>query len=241
MGKIENIRSNNCMKKNYMFIILASTILGILVGTVLRDYNDRDIQHTYKDSLIKREIRASKKSIKNLIKEKEILQEESKDLKNNLKKVEIKEEYSKLESLKENLAYTDIRGDGVVVNIDAIDDSIGNIADIIDNNKVLINIVNDLRRNGGEHISINNERINQYSQIVLAGNHINIGSVSIAPPYKIECIGQTRQLSNYIKEENGYLNGIKQNYPLNVTTKAQENIDMGKVKMPNELKYLESE
>lgn len=231
---MKNGKEQHSMKKNFMFIILGSAILGILIGTVLKDYNKKDIQHTYKETLIKKEIKTHKNSIKDLKKEKESLEKQINDLKNDDKNYESKEDENKLENLKENLAYTDIKGNGIVINIDAVDDSIGNIADIIESNKILINIVNDLKKNGGKYISINNERINQYSQIVLAGNHINIGSVPIAPPYKIECIGNKKQLINYAQKENGYLDGIVHNYPLNIASKIQENINLEKVKIPNE-------
>ena len=60
---------------------------------------------------------------------------------------------------------------------------------MIDYNRILLNIVNDLKANGAKFISINNQRINKYSEIILAGNHININSTPIAQPYNIKVIG----------------------------------------------------
>lgn len=53
------------MKKQYVFIILASTILGILVGTIFRDYSNEETVYTSKDKSIRKEIKMTRKSIKN--------------------------------------------------------------------------------------------------------------------------------------------------------------------------------
>ncbi len=45
------------MKKQYVFIILASTILGILVGTIFRDYSNEETVYTSKDKSIRKEIK----------------------------------------------------------------------------------------------------------------------------------------------------------------------------------------
>lgn len=144
-------------------------------------------------------------------------------------------------SLKENLSYTDISGKGIYICIDAENEKTGNIANIIDYNKVLVNVVNEIKENGGAYISINEERINQYTEIVLAGNHININSTPIAPPYNIKVIGDMDKLSKYISEESDYLKSIQLNYPINVEIKTEENITMKKMNLPNKLKNIEGE
>jgi len=173
------------MKKYNVSIILIVFMLGLSVGILAKDYNNQESTYINKDKIIKREIKSVKMSIKNKNKEKQQLEKEvetkilsKKDSKLN----------QKLDSLKEELGYVDINGEGVEINIDADNSEIGNIANIIDYNKILLNIVNDLKVNGAEFISINNQRINQYSEIILAGNHININSTPIVQPYKIKVI-----------------------------------------------------
>lgn len=225
------------MKRNYMLIILVSTILGIFLGSVLRDHNNQKDNYESKDSLIKKEIRMSYKNIKNLTKEKENLDKEYDKLKRENERIE---DIESINSIKEKLSYTDIKGNGVIIKIDASNEEIGNIANFVDYNKILIKIVNNLKLYGGEHISINEQRINQYSEITLAGSHINVNSTPIAPPYEIKCIGDTFS-KNYINDLNGYIENIQSNYPLKLEIKSVNNIELKKLKIPNKLKYIEGE
>ena len=226
------------MKKYKVSIILIVFMLGLSVGILAKDYNNQESTYINKDKIIKREIKSVKKSIKNKNKEKQQLEKEvetkilsKKDSKLN----------QKLDSLKEELGYVDINGEGVEINIDADNSEIGNIANIIDYNKILLNIVNDLKVNGAEFISINNQRINQYSEIILAGNHININSTPIAQPYKIKVIGNINKLTSYINKNNTYMDNICKDYPLKIDTKLDNNIVIEKISILNKLNYIEGE
>ncbi|MDU3368676.1 MAG: DUF881 domain-containing protein, partial [Clostridioides difficile] len=165
------------MKKQYVFIILASTILGILVGTIFRDYSNEETVYTSKDKSIRKEIKMTRKSIKELTKEKDKLDKEINSMKQNQKN---SEEISEIETLRDSLSYSDVKGSGIILSIDAIDEKTGNIANSIDYNKILVKVINELKVNGGKYIEINGQRINQYSEVVLAGSHININGVPVA-------------------------------------------------------------
>ncbi|RDY24445.1 DUF881 domain-containing protein [Romboutsia maritimum] len=226
------------MKKKYMLIILVSLILGILIGIVFRDYKANKNDYISKDDLIKKEKKVTSKSIKKLRKEKENLDSQIENLNkeyNDLDKVK------KVQKLKEILSYTDVKGKGLTLKIDAIDEKTGNISNFIDYNKILINIINELKINGSKYISINEQRINQYSEVVLAGSHININSTPIAPPYEIKCIGDIEKLTNYMNKGSGYLKNIQSNYPIKVDLKINDDIVINKLAISNKLKYMEDE
>lgn len=225
------------MKRNYVLIILVNLILGIFLGSVISDHNKQKGNYVSKDSLTKKEIKIKHKNVKKLINEKEKLEKEYEKLK---KQNEEKEDIDKIDIIKEKLSYTDIKGNGVVIKIDALNEEIGNIANFIDYNKILIKIVNDLKSHGEEYISINDQRINQYSEIILAGNHININSTPIAPPYEIKSIGKELSQS-YVVELNKYVEAIQKNYPLKIEIKLENNIELKKLNVPNKLKYIEGE
>ena len=140
--------------------------------------------------------------------------------------------------MKEVLSYTDIKGKGITIIIDALNEDIGNIANTVDYNKILINLVNELKINGGKFISINGQRINQYSAIILAGSHINVNSIPIAQPYEIKVIGDIDKLSSYVNEGNNYIDNIILNYPMKVEYKVEESINMPKIEIPNKLRYI---
>ncbi|MEG0842830.1 MAG: DUF881 domain-containing protein [Romboutsia sp.] len=227
------------MKRKSVLIILASTILGIFLGGMIREYNNKNDSYVDKDSLMKKEQKVTYKNIKSLKKAKEKIEKEYETLKS---KHEDKEKLKELENIKEMLSYTDIKGKGIVIELDGLNDDVGNIANYIDYNKILINLVNDLKLNGGNYISINNKRINLYSEIVLAGSHININSTPIAPPYEIKCIGDMENLSYvYLDKGNKYIENIQNNYPLKINIKLDQDMELKKITLPNKLKYIKDE
>ena len=89
-----------------------------------------------------------------------------------------------------------VKGPGVIITIEGSTDD--NIAYIVEQRRYLLNLVNELKVFGAEVISINNHRIINRSDIVLAGNHINVNATPIAPPYVIRVIGDTQNLRRYI-------------------------------------------
>lgn len=227
------------MKKKYMSIILVSAILGIFLGGILRESIKNQENHMSKDLFLKKEVKAISKSIKSLVKQKEKLENEYEELK--IKNEDV-EKINEVNNLKEILSYTDIKGKGIIIKIDALSEEIGNIANFIDYNKILINLVNELKLNGASYISINNQRINQYSEITLAGNHININSVPVAPPYEIKCIGDIEKLySAYVDNESDYVRSMQKNYPLKIEIKSKDDIELEKMNVPNKLKYIKGE
>lgn len=222
------------MKNNYVLIII-SIILGLLIGFLFKGYSEVESTYINKDKLTKKEIRQTKKDIKKLYKEKDILELEMDNLKLKYEdNIYIKE----IDKIKRSLSFTNTYGDGIIIKIDSSNDEVGNIASIIDYNKTLINIINDLKEYGAEFISINNQRINQYSDIVLAGSHINVNSVPIAQPYEIKAIGNINKLSKYEPTESEY---IEDNQIVKIEKKIQYNMNMEKINVSNKLKYIGGE
>ena len=214
------------MKNKYMLIILSSIVLGILIGVSIKDFQSRKGLVISKDNITKKEIKITKKSINKLDREREKLNTEAKSLKIEYMNLEsIKE----IENLKQILSYTDIKGEGITITIDALNEEIGNIANEVDYNKILINLINVLKANGAKFISINNQRINQYSGIVLAGNHININYTPIAQPYIIKVIGDIDKLSLYLNKSDNYLDNIALNYHMKVEYRVDESISITKI------------
>lgn len=226
------------MKRNYMSIIFIVFIIGLLIGILIKDYNKQVSLYVNKDKFIKNEIKSTQKSIKVMGKEKEKIEKEIEILKSKNQNSKVA---NQVNTLKEILGYIDVKGSGLLINIDAINDEMGNIANSIDYNKILLNVVNEIKVNGGEYISINNQRLNQYSEISLAGNHININSTPIAQPYNINVIGDVDKLTDYINKKNTYLDSIGNNYQLRVETKIEKNITIEKLNIINKLENIEGE
>lgn len=226
------------MKNKYVLIILMSIISGAFMGISLKDNKVNNNEYISKIKLLKTETKEINKSIKKLDKEKESLEDELDELKD---KFADEKSINKINNLKQRLSYTDIKGKGIVIKIDALSEDVGNIANLIDYNKILVNIVNEIKINGGEFISINDQRLNQYSEIVLAGSHININSVPIVQPYEIKVIGDLKKLNKYIEKDSHYIKNIEDNYPIKVEFKVDENISMKKMNVPNKLDYIKGD
>lgn len=223
------------MKKKYVLIILASIVLGVLIGSMIKDLESMEVLYTSKDDIAKKEIKMTNKSIKKLQNEKKDLDKEINILREKYTDID---EIKKMDYMKEVLSYNDIKGKGIIITIDALNEDVGNIANTVDYNKILINLVNELKINDGKFISINGQRINQYSAIILAGSHINVNSIPIAQPYEIKVIGDIDKLSSYVNEGNNYIDNIILNYPMKVEYKVEESINMPKIEIPNKLRYI---
>ncbi len=226
------------MKNKYMSIIVMSLVVGIFMGIIIKEDIEREKSHVSKDYIAKKEIKSTSKRIDSLKKEKEEAEEILKELQN---EKSIDYEMDKLENLKKGLSYTDVKESGIIIEIDALNEEVGNIANSIEYNKILINIINNLKINGARFISINDERLNQYSEVVLAGNHINVNSSPIAPPYKIKVIGEIKQLSNYIEDKSNYIYQLGKEYPLKINMKVSNNIAMDRKSISNEFDYVEGD
>ncbi len=223
------------MKKKYVLIILASIVLGVLIGNMIKDLESMEVLYTSKDDIAKKEIKMTNKSIKKLQNERKDLDKEINILREKYTDID---EIKKMDDMKEVLSYNDIKGKGIIITIDALNEDVGNIANTVDYNKILINLVNELKVNGGKFISINGQRINQYSAIILAGSHINVNSIPIAQPYEIKVIGDIDKLSSYVNKGNNYIDNIILNYPMKVEYKVEESINMPKIEIPNKLRYI---
>jgi len=92
---------------------------------------------------------------------------------------------------------TDVVGPGIVVSLEG---SFGeNIAILVEQNNYLVKLVNELKVFGAEAISINNHRITARSEVILAGNRINVNMTPIAPPYVVSAIGNYERFTRYAK------------------------------------------
>ncbi|MDR0880351.1 MAG: DUF881 domain-containing protein [Clostridioides sp.] len=226
------------MKKINVFIILTSLILGIFTGSLIRNVENTDNIHGNTGRAVKKQVKATKKEVKSLEKEKEKLDEELQELS---KENEGTSGYKKIISLKKELSYTEVSGPGLIISIDAVDDKTGNIANAIDYNKVLLNTVNELKSSGAKYIEINEQRVNQYSEIILAGNHIKVNGTSIAQPYLIRAIGDEDKLSKYMEGGSNYLEEVSLSLPVKVEYKLKNKINLKQINIPDNLKYLDGE
>lgn len=92
--------------------------------------------------------------------------------------------------------HQDVQGSGIRILLEGTFED--NIAPLIFQRKYLITLVNELRSNGAEVISVNDHRITARSEMTLAGSHIQVNGRPIAPPYQILAIGHVEALQRYV-------------------------------------------
>lgn len=89
-----------------------------------------------------------------------------------------------------------VQGPGVVILLEGIYEE--NIAPMVHQRKYLITLVNELRTNGAEVVSVNDHRITGRSEMTLAGNHIQVNGKPVAPPYQVKAIGDVNEFKRYV-------------------------------------------
>lgn len=110
------------------------------------------------------------------------------------------------------LGLTDVYGDGIVItlkdNSGVRKSSLGAL-DNIENYLVhaidLLEVVNALKNAGAEAISINNQRITNYTDIYCAGNVIEVNGQKISSPIEIKAIGSPELLYGSLTMPGGYI------------------------------------
>lgn len=96
---------------------------------------------------------------------------------------------------------TDVKGPGVVITLDdAPARTDANLLDLIIHDSDIIELMNLLRINGAQALSINGERILSTSKQICAGPNILINDNRYPVPYVIKAIGNSEKLYNAIME-----------------------------------------
>lgn len=129
-------------------------------------------------------------------------------------KTNIQEEIEKNEVL---LGITDVKGQGIVINIDD-----GN--DLIHQEDVLI-LIDELKNAGSQAISVNDVRIVNSTYIFCDGTVILLDGVKIGNPFTIKAIGDSEVIYGAITRNKGYIETLK-NAGITITVEKQKEISI---------------
>ena len=217
------------VSKSIRSFLIMTMILGMLIGIQIKS----PYQISSDGSFVMRETitKINKERIESydLMKKKKASEREIEDLEElTLKEnTELLDYKAKVDYLKANLAYTSVQGPGIKIVIDTNDDR--NLAYLVEERKLFIILVNELKMQEAEAITINGQRINAFSEITLAGNHININAIAIAPPYEISVIGNSSKLIDYVNTKSPIIDIMKNGYNLSVNFKTEINLILPKL------------
>lgn len=217
------------VSKSIRSFLIMTMILGMLIGIQIKS----PYQISSDGSFVMRETitKINKERIESydLMKKKKASEREIEDLEElTLKEnTELLDYKAKVDYLKAILAYTSVQGPGIKIVIDTNDDR--NLAYLVEERKLFIILVNELKMQEAEAITINGQRINAFSEITLAGNHININAIAIAPPYEISVIGNSSKLIDYVNTKSPIIDIMKNGYNLSINFKTEINLILPKL------------
>jgi uncharacterized protein YlxW (UPF0749 family) len=189
--------------KDIFALVLVSMLLGLILSIQFRTINKsvgEGVLPTQRSQQLALELKK--------------LQSERESQVNRILELESKiEKYEKGESEKniytENLykdamkyrmlaGYQEVEGAGIILEINdpPVDLQFGDSYSIVDELDLILQIISVLNAADAEAISINDQRYTSYTEIVRAGNHIEINGVSTNSPITIKAIGNPATLES---------------------------------------------
>lgn len=108
---------------------------------------------------------------------------------------------TELEKMKTNLGKTDVEGEGIIVTLK------NGESEIISED--LLRLINELKLAGAEAISINEQRIINFSEIVDVNSYILVNGQRISEPFVVKAIGNEQYLMSGISSKGGFSDTTK--------------------------------
>lgn len=143
-----------------------------------------------------------------------------------------KEEEIKLDNVL--LGLTDVTGNGLIITLTDNNNVKRSNIEPFDNIELylvhagdLVEVVNALRNAGAEAISINGQRVTNFTSIYCAGNVVVVNGEKISSPIEIKAIGSPELLYGSITIPGGYIELLEETGVI-VNVKKAENITINK-------------
>ncbi|MBS4535408.1 DUF881 domain-containing protein [Clostridium sp. D2Q-14] len=224
-------------------IVAVCVLLGIIISIQYKTVNDV----VGPDSIPSQKNKELVNELARLEEEKEGLMNELTNLENKIKKYEseaskesdyIKELSEELEKYRMFSGYEEVEGPGVeiVINEPEINDEYAHSSSIVENYDYLLDIISYLNVTGSEAISINDLRYTSYSEMLIAGEHINFNNKPIGAPIKIKAIGPSDDIESALRISGGIIN-LMESYGFQIEIKKHDKLTIPRYTEIKELKY----
>ena len=204
-------RVNEMMKWSKVLILIGSVIIGVGIATGIQlAYGKVDVilvQSEYQDAFeysqkLKSDISSLKKSEEELLVKLHEYERVNSDSIHIME--DLSQEYSRNEKL---LGYKEVRGAGLIISLqdgkpkeDELEGSIDSWLRII-HNEDMLKLINELKLNGAEAISINGQRVTETSEVYCSWAFISINGKKLPAPFEVKVIGDLKLLDAYTKTE----------------------------------------
>ncbi len=234
---------NNSVK-NKIAMTTACVLLGVIVTIQLKTLDDIDLNviSTQRSKEIAKEYKKLKSEREKIIKEMNNLEKKV----SQYEKVEVEKDpllenlYKDIEKYKMLSGYKDVKGEGVIIQIDnpQTEMQIGVEKNIlIDNYSFLLEIISLLNAVETEAISINDQRYTSFTEIVPAGELLEINGVSFGTPIIIKTIGDPEDIENALRIKGGIIWLMEEGYNLKIKINKEKDIIVPKYERVKNFKY----
>ncbi|HLR21024.1 MAG TPA: DUF881 domain-containing protein [Tissierellaceae bacterium] len=229
-------------RKNTIAIILVSIFLGLILSIQLKTVNQTvgGILPTQRSQQLAAELKklqSEKDSQTDHIEEleKKIEQYEQNEVDKNVYAENIYNDTVKYKMLG---GYTDLEGQGIVLKIEDPPEDIqyGEGYGIVDELDLILQTISILNAADAEAISINDQRYTSYTEIVRAGDHIEINGVSTSAPIIIKAIGDPDILESALGIKHGIVWQLR-HYDYLVNLRQDKNINIPKYRNVKDFIY----
>ncbi|MBO5478511.1 MAG: DUF881 domain-containing protein [Clostridia bacterium] len=143
-----------------------------------------------------------------------------------------------LKKINTYLGLTDVEGEGIIITLRDNTTSLISSANNLVHDGDLRAVVNELKNNGAEAISINDQRIVPTTAITCAGTVIQVNDEIVGSPFVIKAIGDKNMINNVMRS-GGWLD-LLTDYGISVEVKKSDNIKINKYNGVLTDKYIET-
>ena len=195
------------LKNNKIFIIclfimfvLFGIIVGIQLNTEIPTEGDGLSNPLNREGEVQEitDLRKANNDMKNKINELELIIDQY-EQERIVESIPLRKIRSEMQQYKFLAGHSPASGPGMIITIEGMLEE--NIARIVEEKRYLVSLINELKIFGAEVISVNNIRLTGRSEITLAGSHINVNTIPVAPPYNIQVIGDAKAFKRYIEHQ----------------------------------------
>lgn len=224
MEKIRAFKVQNYLIRIKSGFFIATVLVGLLLSFQINSPVNAEREISYTTRVLANQINREKLTINYLKKERKKAEKEKRDL----QQLYLGDDPSyerlreQLDRMKHLMGEYDVQGEGVILRIDSGTGE--NIAHIIESKKVLILLINELKVQGAEVISLNGQRVGNQSGITIAGNNLDVNNTEIAPAYEIRVIGNSERLYRYLRDKSVIMKFMEDVYQFKVSLKQSGNI-----------------
>ena len=225
------------MKKERKTIILSSFVISLMFACVVfmqfksaTQTNLTDIQNMNEDEL-KKEILNWKNKYEDSQKKLDDINKKIKEYDENISNGENNSSLleSEYQDVIKNAGLTDVQGNGIIIKLQDNDEQ------RISSNH-LVELVNELKYAGAEAISINDNRVINFTDIVDVNYVIMINGIKISSPYEVKAIGNITYLSSTLNAKDGYITTYK-NTDLDIEFEEKKSVFIPRYNKELKLKY----